>query len=108
MSDYTKGKWTLNEKTGEVLSCTQKIGEVYGATIHNDTDTAEECRSNAQLIISAPELFSLVNSLLFYAYKYYNQSGEQAFKFAVKALIERAEKTITRIDRAWRRAENAD
>ena len=102
MSKYTKGTWTLNDRTGEILSGPHKIGEVYGATIHNNEDNADECFSNARLIINAPELFSLVNSLMFYAYKYYNQTGEQAFKFAVKSLIDRAEATIKRIDISWR------
>ncbi len=102
MSEYTKGTWTLNDRTGEILSGPNKIAEVYGATIHNNEDNADECFSNAQLIINAPELFSLVNSLMFYAYKYYNQTGEQAFKFAVGALIDRAETIIKRIDQTWR------
>ena len=41
MSEYTKGTWTLNDRTGEVLSGNHKIGEVYGATIHNHEDNHE-------------------------------------------------------------------
>ena len=102
MSEYTKGTWTLNDRTGEVLSGNHKIGEVYGATIHNHEDNADECFSNAQLITNAPELFSLVNNLLNYVRKYHSTDIEPAYKFALKAVIDRAEAIIKRIDETWR------
>ena len=90
MSSYTKGKWTLNDRTGEIISGSHKIGEVYGGT--------DEYLSNARLIINAPELFSLVNSLLNYVRKYQSSDMEPAYKYAVKALIERAESVIEHIE----------
>ncbi len=99
MSEYTKGTWTLNDRTGEIISGNQKIGEVYGATIHNNEDNADECFSNARLIINAPELFSLVNSLLNYVRKYHNTDIETAYKYALKAVIDRAERVIERIEK---------
>lgn len=98
MNSYTKGTWTLNDRTGEILSGPNKIGEVYGATIHNNEDNADECFSNAQLIINAPELFSLVNSLLNYIRKYHSNDIEPAYKFALESVIDRAESVISHIE----------
>ena len=58
--NYTKGEWHLDTLTGEVKANGGRIAKVYGATEFNHTSNADECMANARLILSAPEMYRLL------------------------------------------------
>ena len=63
MSKFTCGPWTLCPLTGNIHSGQHSIGQVYGATKYNYEPNADECMSNARLVIHAPEMYTLLRDL---------------------------------------------
>ena len=60
MIEYTKGKWQLDNSTGNVNADGHLIARVFGATVHNYEQNSGECYGNAKLITNAPAMFTLL------------------------------------------------
>lgn len=67
---HTKGEWILNEERSEIVSendCTRNVGIDIIAKCFvgfNYESTMEECKANAKLIASAPELLEALIMLM--------------------------------------------
>ena len=61
MPDFTQGTWTLDKRCGHMKANGKTIADVFGATVHNHSDTAAEAMANARLIAAAPLMYELLD-----------------------------------------------
>lgn len=70
---YTKGNWVLDTQTGHIRADGHLVAQVYGATVHNHEANAEECYTNARLILNAPRMLNaLRKAIVPLSYSVYN------------------------------------
>ncbi len=53
---YTKGKWELDDRIGQVRANGSLVAQVYGATVYSHD--AGESMANARLILNAPAMLN--------------------------------------------------
>ena len=60
---HTPGPWAVTDYNGKTI-ITARDGEDWCATIDSNGQSSEECEANAWLIAAAPELLSVLRSLV--------------------------------------------